>query len=170
MRSTRTDATSVALRYGTGAVLGGLVLFHVWLAGRRLADPTGLDPHVLFRWLAGFGVVGALLWLRRLGLPLLRGKKALALWTVALLLHGNSGTARLAAEAEATTAPEALVLVLPGVLSLVTASALLLVAALRPRPLLAPASPSGLARSFSSGRLLAPGRTGRGCRAPPAVS
>jgi hypothetical protein len=170
MRSMRTDATSLALRYGTGAVLAALVLFHAWLAGRRLADQSALDPHVLLRWLAGLGVVGALLWLRRLGLPLLRGRKALALWTVALLLHGNSDFGRLAAEAQATTAPEALVLVIPGVMSLVTASAFLLVAALRPRPLLAPATPEGLARSFSSGRLLAPGRTGRGCRAPPAFS
>jgi hypothetical protein len=94
----------------------------------------------------------------------------MALWTVALLLHGDAGNAPLATEANATSRPEALVLVIPGVLSVATASALLLIASLAARPVLAPASCLGLAGVFSSARLLAPGRTGRGCRAPPCFS
>src|SRR5215510_3177137 len=128
MQAMRTDAPSAAVRYGTGAVVVGLVLFHAWLVGRRLADATALDPRVLFRWLGGLAVVGALLWLRRLGLPLLRGRKALALWTVALLLHGNAGTGALATEADSASGPGALVLVIPGVLSVVAASTILLLA------------------------------------------
>jgi hypothetical protein len=170
MQARRTDTTSALLRYGTGAAVIALVLFHAWLVGRRLADPTGLDRSVLLRWAAGLAVVGALLWLRRLGLSLVRGRKALALWTVALLLHGNTPTGPVVADTQAASGPEGLVLVLPGVLSMVTASALLLLASLRPRPLLAPAVSSGLAEVFASGRLLAPGRTGRGCRAPPRFS
>src|SRR5262245_28458447 len=134
MQATRTNATSALLRYGTGAAVAGLVFFHAWLVGRRLADPAGPDPKVLLRWGAGLAVLGALLWLRRLGLSVVRGRKALALWTVALLLHGNAPTGPVVGDAQSPAGPETLVLVLPGVLSAVTASAFLLLASLRPRP------------------------------------
>jgi hypothetical protein len=170
MKGPGIESVRAALRHLAGVCVAALVLFHAWLMGRRLSDPTALDPRVLLRWLAALAVVGALLWLRRLGLPLLRGRKALALWTVALLLHGNAGTGALATVTQTTSGPETLVLVIPGVLSVATASALLLFASVRPRPLLAPARCSGLTPPFASRRLLASGRAGRGCRAPPAFS
>ena len=162
------EAACAALRHVAGASVAGLVLFHGWLVARRLADPAALPPGILLRWLGAFAVVGALLWLHRQGLPLLHGKKALAAWTVALLLHGNAGAAPLGLEAEGVAVPESLVLVLPGVLSVATASALLLLASVRPRPLLASARGSALVRLAAGGPFLSPCLAGKGPRAPPA--
>jgi hypothetical protein len=163
------EAARAALRHVAGASVAGLVLFHGWLVARRLSDPAALPPGILLRWLGAFAVVGALLWLRRLGLPLLRGRKALAVWTVALLLHGNGRAAPLGMEASAGSV-ESLVLVLPGVLSVATASALLLLTSLRPRPLLASAGGSALVRPAGDATFLSPCLGGQGPRAPPSAS
>lgn len=64
-----------------------LVLFHVWLfAGQALAGELA-DTGRLLRWLAAFGIVGALILLRRRGHSL-RGRQAVAIWLLAALLHG----------------------------------------------------------------------------------
>lgn len=167
MKDQGREAARAAIRHVAGALVSALVLFHGWLVARRLSDPATLPPDVLLRWLGAFAVVGALLWLRRLGLPLLHGRKALAVWTVALLLHGNSGAAPLDADAEGGPVPESLVLVLPGVLSLATASALLWLASVRPRPLLAHARGASVLHPVEGGKPLSPCRAGLGSRAPP---
>ena len=164
------EAARAALRHVAGASVAGLVLFHGGLVARRLADPAALPPGILLRWLGAFAVVGALLWLRRQGLPLLRGRKALAVWTVALLLHGNAGAAPLGMEAEGSSVHESLVLALPGVLSVATASALLLLASVRPRPLLASVRGSALVRPAAGGTFRSPCLAGKGPRAPPVAS
>ena len=168
MKSQGREAARAALRHLAGASVAGLVLFHGWLVARRLSDPAALPPGILLKWLGAFAVVGALLWLKRLGLPLLRGRKALAVWTVAFLLHGNAGAAPLGGDADAGSVAESLVLVLPGVISVATASALLLLASVRPRPLLAAARSSGLVRPTAGARFLSPCLAGQGPRAPPA--
>ena len=64
-----------------------LALFHVWLfSGQALAGELA-DTSRLLRWLAAFGIVGALILLRRRGHSL-RGRKAVAIWLLAALLHG----------------------------------------------------------------------------------
>ena len=64
-----------------------LALFHVWLfSGQALAGELA-DPGLLVRWLAAFGIVGGLILLRRRGQSL-RGRKAVAIWLLAALLHG----------------------------------------------------------------------------------
>jgi hypothetical protein len=167
MKEQGRDAARKALRHLAGAFVAALVLFHGWLVVRRLSDPASVPPGVLLRWLGAFAVVAGLLWLRRRGMPLLHGRKALAIWTVALLLHGNGGTSPLDREADAGSVPETLVLVLPGALSLATASAILLLASVRPHPLLA--SPTGAValRPVGTGNRLSPCLAGPGPRAPP---
>ncbi len=168
MKEQGREAARAALRHVAGALVAALVLFHGWLVVRRLSEPATLPPGVLLRWLGAFAVVAALLWLRRLGLPLLHGRKALAVWTVALLLHGNAGASPLDGDATGGSVPETLVLVLPGVLSVATASALLLLASVRPRPLLASARGAGVLRPVGAAKHLSPCLAGLGPRAPPA--
>jgi len=168
MKGPGKEAIRTALRHLAGAGVAALILFHGWLVARRLADPAGLEPGIALRWLAAFAVVGGLLWLRSRGLPLFRGRKALAAWTVAILIHGNAGAAPLPGDAEGVPGTEALVLVLPGALSLVTASALLLLAGVSPRRALV-ARPLGLVlRPAPRPLLLSPCLAGHGPRPPPA--
>jgi hypothetical protein len=170
MKEQGREAARAALRHLTGGTVAALVLFHGWLVARRLSDPATLPPSVLFRWLGAFAVVAALLWLRRLGLPLFHGRKALAVWTVALLLHVNAGAAPLAGDATSGSAPETLVLVLPGALSVATASALLLLATVRKHPLPASARRASLFHPPAGAKHLAPCLCGQGPRGPPVFS
>jgi hypothetical protein len=79
MRMLRTVVTaSVAL----------LVLFHAWLFGAQLVDGELADAGLLARWAAA-GLLTAALWgLRRRGVPLFRGRRAIAIWLLAAVLHG----------------------------------------------------------------------------------
>jgi FtsH-binding integral membrane protein len=73
-----------------GASLSGvalLVAFHGWLFAGRLAGGELLEPAVALRWIASVLLVIALLGLRRAGVPLIRGRKALVFWVLVLLLH-----------------------------------------------------------------------------------
>lgn len=80
----------------TGLALA-LALFHVWLfAGQAVQGQLG-DPALLFRWLAAGLLTAGLIALRRAGAPLFRGRKAVAIWMLAALLHGPALGHRLAA-------------------------------------------------------------------------
>lgn len=69
------------------AVAGTLLAaFHAWLLGKQ-AWTGQLDYDTSLRWLLAFGLVGALLVLRRYGVSL-RGRRATALWVLAAVLHG----------------------------------------------------------------------------------
>ncbi len=164
------EAVRAALRHLAGACVAALVLFHAWLVARRLSDPASLEPRIAIRWLVGFAVVGALLWLRRRGLPLLGSRKALAVWALALLIHGNAGATPLPAQADAHSGPEALVLVLPAALSVATASALLLLAAARQQGALASLGHDGIVQPAPRARLLSPCLAGHAPRGPPTFS
>ncbi len=168
MKGPGKESIRAALRHLAGAAVAALVLFHGWLVARRLADPAGLEPRVAARWLAAFAVVGALLWLRSLGRPLFRGRKALAVWTLAFLIHGNAGAAPLPGDADGASGPGALVLVLPGALSLATASALLLLAGASRRHFLESHERGLAVRPASSLFFLSPCLEGHGPRPPPA--
>ena len=70
-------------------VVGTLVLFHVFLLCRRIADASILSPRVLLNWLAAFALVAALLRMRRRGHSPMRGRGALTFWLLVLLLHAG---------------------------------------------------------------------------------
>ena len=75
-----------------GALLG---LFHVWLfAGQAWNGQLG-DPALLLRWLLAGGLVAALVVLRRQGASIFRGRKAVAIWVLAALLHGPAVARRI---------------------------------------------------------------------------
>lgn len=82
----------LAAALATLAVLG-LVVLHGWLLWRRIALQQIFEPEVALRWLAGFALLGGLGWLRRQGVPLLHGRRALVLWLLVAVLHlGISAT------------------------------------------------------------------------------
>lgn len=73
-------------------LLGALLLFHVWLLARRVAEGELLEAGVLWRWLGAFALL--LFWglQRRLAhrlSPRARRSSGLAFWTLVLLLHGG---------------------------------------------------------------------------------
>jgi len=99
-------------------LVAGLAAFHVWLFGARLVDGRLHDPLVALRWLAGVALLGGLIWLRRLGLPAMRGRRAAGLWTLVFLLHCHA----VAVPGSGSTSPvslpaiiEAVVVVVGGV-------------------------------------------------------
>jgi hypothetical protein len=66
-----------------------LVLFHVWLFARDAwAGHLLLDLGLLARWGAAAALVWGLWRLRRRGESMLVGRRAVAMWTLAALLHG----------------------------------------------------------------------------------
>jgi hypothetical protein len=77
-----------------GALLAG---FHVWLFIGQLGDGRLADVSVLARWGVAAGLGVALWYLRRQNIPLFWGRKAVAVWLLAALLHGPALTDRLAA-------------------------------------------------------------------------
>jgi hypothetical protein len=76
------------LRKLVAASVALLVLFHAWLFGAQLVDGQLSDAGLLARWAAA-GLLLAALWaLRRRGVPLVRGRRAIAIWLLAAVLHG----------------------------------------------------------------------------------
>lgn len=65
-----------------------LVLFHVWLLGRQLWDGHLADVGLLGRWLLSGGLLWGLVSLRRQGAHLFLGRRAVAIWLLAAILHG----------------------------------------------------------------------------------
>jgi NADH:ubiquinone oxidoreductase subunit K len=65
-----------------------LALFHFWLFAGQAWDGRLSDPVVLLRWLAAGALVAALVGLHRRGISIVRGRKAVAIWLLAVLLHG----------------------------------------------------------------------------------
>ncbi len=68
-------------------LLGG---FHAVLFFERLSSGQLLDPIALTRWIVGLVLVGVLLALKRSGVPLLWGRRALVFWTFVLFLHWSA--------------------------------------------------------------------------------
>jgi hypothetical protein len=72
-----------------------LVLFHVWLLSDQAWAGQLAEPARLLRWLAAFSLLGTLIVLRCRGVSLLRGRKAVVVWLLAVLLHGPSVADRI---------------------------------------------------------------------------
>jgi hypothetical protein len=75
------------LRIGSSALVAALVGYHVSLLWARLASGTLLEPIAAARWLAALALLTLLVGLRRRGASLVRGRPALVLWVLVLLLH-----------------------------------------------------------------------------------
>lgn len=84
-----------------GVLLGA---YHVWLFGGQLWRGELADVSLVARWLIAVGLVLGLRALRQQDAPLFWGRKAVALWLLAALLHGPALADRLAGEG-ASTAP-----------------------------------------------------------------
>ena len=146
--------TSTLTRWALRLAGGALVLLHVALLARRIADATIAEPGVLLRWLGSAATLAAMAAIRRRGGSLWQGRNGVAFTLVLLLLHAGA----LPAVAAAPT-----VLVFPAALAfgLVAASAARIAAdraALRPASAVrlrwtepaAPAEAPGFARRFAS--------------------
>jgi hypothetical protein len=67
--------------------------FHAWLFWSHLAGGRLLEPAVASRWVAGVLLTAGFLGLRRVGVPLVRGRKAVVLWLLVALLHVHAAWA-----------------------------------------------------------------------------
>ena len=77
---------------GAGALL---VLFHAWLLAGQAWDGRLADPALILRWAAAALIFAALIALRRAGASMFRGRKAVAIWLLAALLHGPAAARHL---------------------------------------------------------------------------
>lgn len=75
------------MRRAAAVLSGVLVLFHVWLFLDRLWQGQLADAASLLRWAAAGGLTAGLWVLHRRGVSLVRGRKAIAIWVLAALLH-----------------------------------------------------------------------------------
>lgn len=72
----------------TVALAGGaLAAFHGWIFAAQAAAGRLEDPWLIFRWAAAIALVGALITVRRGG-DSIWGRKGIAIWVLAAVLHG----------------------------------------------------------------------------------
>jgi len=114
MRVARMIRASLAL---AGAALIG---FHGWLFAGQIAAGRFEDPWVAFRWIAAAGLVAALVAVRRGGESIL-GRKSIAIWVLAALLHGPAIASDLQTDFNSFALPET---VATSVLQLVSSATL----------------------------------------------
>ena len=79
------------IRRTVGLLGGALAAFHGWLFVAHAAAGRLEDPWLIFRWLSSAALIAALVALRRAGQSV-RGRKAIAIWVLAALLHGPAAT------------------------------------------------------------------------------
>jgi len=92
------------------AAAASLVLLHASILWERVAQGQLSDPVVALRWLAALVLMVALVALRRSGVPLLWGRRALVFWLLVLLLHAGTAVPQ---DPSARLAPEQLLFVVP---------------------------------------------------------
>ena len=76
-----------AIQLSSAAVGAILVAFHGWLLASQFADGRLAEPWLLARWVVAAGLVASLAALRRTGASIW-GRKGVAIWVLAALLHG----------------------------------------------------------------------------------
>jgi hypothetical protein len=167
-RAGRLARLAARLRLGAVALL---LVFHAALFWSHLVDGRLFEPAVALRWGVGFLLLGLLAALRRVGVPVLYGRRALVVWVLVALLHVSA--AMPAASSSLTTDDPADItlslVVLPQAAGLMFAVGLLLLGAMLarawrlPRPAVQSVRLEGQARLRS--RLLRPELAPR---APPA--
>jgi hypothetical protein len=67
-----------------------LILLHVAVLWDRVVHGRLTDPEIGLRWLGAVVLTAGLLVLRRRGIPLLWGRRALVFWLLVLLLHAGA--------------------------------------------------------------------------------
>ena len=77
----------VVVPVAIAAPVAFLLYLHIRIFTERLLDLTILEPVVAVKWLASLLILAVLLKFRRAGNPLLKGRKALVVWMLVLLLH-----------------------------------------------------------------------------------
>jgi hypothetical protein len=82
--SRRAAAMATSLRLGVVALL---LVFHAVLFWTHLIGGRLFEPAVALRWGIGFVLLGLLVGLRRIGVPLFWGRRALVVWVLVALLH-----------------------------------------------------------------------------------
>jgi hypothetical protein len=118
-------ALAVALRI----VAGVLFAFHLVLFSVDAADGRLLDPAVAARWSVAVLLFAALIALWRLGVPLLRSRRAAVIWLLVLFLHGSAHAPGLTNEGTESTDPSGgiVLIILPVVATGLVALTLVLV-------------------------------------------
>jgi hypothetical protein len=88
------------------AVAGGaLIGFHGWLFAAQFAAGRLEDPWLVFRWIAAALLTAAFVAARRGGASIL-GRKNIAIWVLAALLHGPAVAADLQADFNSFAVPQ----------------------------------------------------------------
>ena len=100
-----------------GVALAG---FHGYLFAAQAAAGRLEDPWLILRWLASASLIAALVALRRGG-DSIWGRKGIAIWVLAALLHGPAIAGRVDADFNSLALPET---VASSVLQLLTSAAL----------------------------------------------
>jgi hypothetical protein len=152
--------------FGLGVLL---ILFHGWLlAGQAWAGQLN-DIALVTRWLVAGGLLLGLRQLRRQGASMFWGRKAVALWLLAALLHGPALAQRLAVDAPAL--PEVVATIAPitaGAIAIAGLLSLVLAAGVRRRD--RHTSLPSLAFVFVIAGALSPDRRWRYAPRPPPLS
>jgi hypothetical protein len=95
-----------------------LAAFHVWLFIGQMWTGELADVSLVARWALAGGLVWGLVGLRRQGASILWGRKAVALWLLAALLHGPA-VAERAGMLDAPAVPEVVATVVATTLAVV---------------------------------------------------
>jgi hypothetical protein len=146
--------------------LAALAVFHASLLWSRLVDGQLFDPLVAVRWIGAAGLTAGLVALRRRGVSLVSGRRALVVWLLVVLLHWDATPAVAVADGSQPSASE-LIFVLPSTAAAALVGLGLLIATLaasRVRPAIAclcTMEPS------DAGRTAAGWRPAAAARAPP---
>lgn len=114
LRALRLSALALAAAY--------LVALHAELLWQRITSQTLLEPLVVLKWAGAAALVAALLRLRSAGVSVWRGRRAVVLWMLVLLLHAGTAVpaaGELAADL-ASPAEAGLLFVLPLCVSVAT--------------------------------------------------
>jgi len=108
------------IRAGLAIAAAALVGFHGWLFAGQVAAGRLDDPWLVFRWIAAAGLIAALVAVRRNG-ESIWGRKSIAIWVLAALLHGPAIASDLQTDFNSFAMPET---VATSVLRLVSSVAL----------------------------------------------
>lgn len=102
---------AVGIRLLTRAVVATLALFHGWLFAGQVARGDLAETGLAVRWIVAAGLIAALVVLWRSG-ESLAGRRAVAVWVLAALLHGPALAERQVRADHLPAVPEAVASVL----------------------------------------------------------
>lgn len=107
----RLERVVAAVRLMLSGAGAALALFHLWLFVRQIAGGELTDPALALRWIVAGGLVAPLALLWRRGESLV-GRRAIAIWVLAVLLHGPAVADRRYGAFDSPVIPETVTSVL----------------------------------------------------------